>query len=103
MTFKEGVRTEINGTMKQPLLGQFLRTGVEVDEIRHILFLPNMEPVPVMRKPVWHFMERDTQDEQLCWVSMNPGYQGKRLIEGHYLDYLVDDVLSSGFVFVTNN
>ena len=80
--------------------GQFLRSGVEVDESRRILFLPDMEPVPVMRKPVWHFMERDDPDEQLCWVSMNPGYQGKRLIQGHYLDYLVGSVLSSGFVFV---
>ena len=44
-------------------------------------------------------MERETPDDQLCWAAMNPGYQGKRLIQGHYLDYLVDDVLSSDFKF----
>ena len=58
-----------------------------------------MEPVPVMRKPVWSFMERETPEDQLCWAAMNPGYQGKRLIQGHYLDYLVDNVLSSDFEF----
>ena len=44
-------------------------------------------------------MERETPEDQLCWAAMNPGYQGKRLIQGHYLDYLVDDVLSSDFKF----
>ena len=79
--------------------GQFFRERVEIDEIRRLLLLPNMEPVAVMRKPVWHFMERDEPEDQLCWAAMNPGYQGKKLIEGHYLDYLVDDVLSSKFKF----
>jgi len=44
-------------------------------------------------------MERETPENKLCWAAMNPGYQGKRLIQGHYLDYLVDDVLSSDFKF----
>ena len=38
-------------------------------------------------------MEREEKEDQLYWVAMNPGYQGKKLIQGHYLDYLVDDVL----------
>lgn len=77
--------------------GQFFRKGVDVDVARRLLFLPNMAPVPVMRKPIWHFMEREKKDEQqqLCWVAMNPGYQGKKLIQGHYLDYVVDDLLST--------
>ena len=70
---------------------------MDIDEARRLLQLPNMRPVPVMRKPIWHFMERETPDEQLCWVAMNPGYQGKRLIEGSYLDYVVDDLLSMDF------
>ena len=56
-----------------------------------------MEPVAVMRRPVWHFMEREEKDKSLCWAAMNPGYQGKKLIEGHYLDYIVNDVLSDDF------
>jgi len=75
--------------------------GKHIDEPRKLLLLlgPDMDPVPVMRKPVWSFMERETPDDQLCWATMNPGYQGKRLIQGHYLDYLVDDFLSSDFKF----
>ncbi len=85
------------------LQGQFFRDGNEVDETRKLLLLPNLDPVPVMRREVWHFMEREMVDDQLCWVAMNPGYQGKRLIEGHYLDYLVDDVLSGDFTFTGNS
>ncbi len=64
-----------------------------------MLVLPTLDPVPVMRRPVWAFMEREEKDDQLCWTAMNPGYQGKGLLEGHYFDYLVDDVLSSEFKF----
>ena len=86
----------------QPLLitaGQFFRDGVEIDEVRKILIMPNKEPVPVMRRPVWSFMERDEKDDQLCWTAMNPGYQGEGLIDGTYFDYLVDDVMSTKFKF----
>ena len=78
-----------------------MRKGVEIDETRKLLYLPSLKPVPVMRSSVWHFMERESpdQDQKFCWQAMNPGYQGKRLIEGSYLDYLVDDVLSSDLHF----
>ena len=79
-----------------------MRKGVRIDEVRKLLYLPNMAPVPVMRSSVWHFMERespDSRDQKFCWQAMNPGYQGKRLIEGSYLDYLVDDVLTPDFKF----
>jgi hypothetical protein len=56
-----------------------------------------MEPVPVMRKPIWHYMEREMKEDTLCWVAMNPGYQGKRLIQGHYMNYAVDNLLSTDF------
>ena len=75
--------------------GQFFRRGIEIDEGRRLLLIPGMEPVAVMRKPIWHFMEREEKDRQLCWVAMNPGYQGKKLIQGSYLDYVVEDLLST--------
>ena len=77
--------------------GQFFRKGVDIDETRKILIMPDKEPVPVMRRPVWSFMERETADDQLCWTAMNPGYQGEGLIDGTYLDYLVDDVMATDF------
>ncbi len=79
--------------------GQFFRGGVEIDTVRKLLILPGKEPVPVMRRPVWSFMEREIPDDQLCWTAMNPGYQGEGLIDGTYLEYLVDDVVSSDFTY----
>ena len=82
------------------LAGQFFRQGVVLDGVRKILLLPGKEPVPVQRKPLWAFMEREvTSDDTLCWTAMNPGYQGEGLIDGNYFDYLVDDVLSTEFKF----
>ena len=82
------------------LLGQFLNKDVIVDDVRKILILPGKEPVPIQRKPVWAFMERESKDStNFCWVAMNFGYQGDGLIDGSYLDYLVDDVLSTEFKF----
>ena len=74
-----------------------------MDEVRTMLFMPNKDPVPVEWRPVWRFMERrraDQEAERYCWVAMNAGSQGSGLIDGHYLDYVVEDVLSSGFQFV---
>ena len=79
--------------------GQFFRQGVEIDEIRKILIMPNKEPVPLMRRPVWSFMERKQIDNQLCWTAMNPGYQGDGLIDGKHSNYIVDDVLTDMFEF----
>ena len=83
------------------LTGQFFRDGVAVDEVRKLLFMPNKAPVPVEWKPVWKYMDREADEwtSQHCWAAMNPGQQGKGLIDGHYLDYLVEDVLSSDFQF----
>ena len=85
--------------MSSPLIGQFFRKEVEVDTVRKFLILPGKEPVPVMRRPVWSFMEREVVDDQLCWTAMNPGYQGQGLIDGTYLDYLVEDVFFTDFKF----
>ena len=81
------------------IAGQFFQKGVEVDTVRKLLILPGKKPVPVMHRPVWKFMEREVDDDQLCWTAMNPGNQGKGLIDGTYLDYLVNDVLSNDFEF----
>ena len=90
--------------MKQLLFscvtGQFFHRDVVLDDVRKILMIPGKEPVPVQRKPVWAFMEREAGDSSnFCWVAMNPGYQGEGLIDGTYFDYLVDDVLSTEFKF----
>lgn len=87
-------------------IGQFFHDKIMIDEVRKLLFLPNKAPVPVEKKPVWRFMERTAHEgehEQYCWSAMNPGQQGKELIDGDYLDYLVEDVHSTGFQFQPHN
>ena len=79
--------------------GQFFHKGVVVDEARRILIMPDKEPVPVIRRPVWSFMERETPDDQLCGTAMNPGYQGEGLIDGKHSDYIVESILSPKFTF----
>ena len=82
--------------------GQFLRKGIVVDEVRKLLLMPNKAPVPVERKPVWKYLEqwdKDANNMQYCWAAGNPGLQGEMLIDGHYLDYVVEDLLSFGFLF----
>ena len=74
-----------------------------MDEVRKLLIMPNKDPVPVEWRPVWWFVERRRADQEAvryCWAAMNPGNQGRGLIDGHYLDYLVENVISSGFQFV---
>ena len=74
-----------------------------MDEVRKLLIMPNKAPVAVEWRPVWRFMERRRANQeavQYCWVAMNPGNQGRGLIDGHYLDYLVENLISSGFQFV---
>ena len=73
--------------------------------MRKLLVMPNKDPVPVEWKPVWKFMKKEKPDKdvQLCWAAMNPGnLQGRGLIDGHYLDYQVEGVLSSVFQFENN-
>ncbi len=82
------------------LIGQFYRTGVELDTVRGILVMPNKEPVPVKRKPVWSFVEGvagGVAKDEYCWTAMNTGVQGRGLIDGHYLEYAVPDLLSTDF------
>ena len=80
------------------LIGQFYRQGVEIDGVRKMLIIPNKEPVPIMRRPIWSFMERENDKEaEFCWTAMNSGFQGHGLIDGNYLNYKVSDLLSTDF------
>ena len=80
------------------LIGQFYRQGVEIDGVRKMLIIPHKEPVPIMRRPIWSFMERENDEEaEFCWTAMNSGFQGHGLIDGNYLNYKVSDLLSTDF------
>lgn len=81
------------------IIGQFLRKGVAVDEVRKVLVMPHKEPLPVERRPIWSFMEKQEhgKEERDCWTVLNYGKQGKGLIDGTYMDYIVPELLSTDF------
>ena len=58
-----------------------LQVEINVSRQFYLPFLPERDPAPVMRKPGWHFMEREEKEDQFCWVAMNTGYQEKKLIQ----------------------
>lgn len=70
--------------------------------MRRLLLLPDMEPLPVAKRPVWSYMERQVKSDQFCWTAMNYGYQGAGLILGSYKDYAVRDLLQAGFELKTH-
>ena len=82
------------------LLGQFFCPGYSIDEVRKLLLFPSAdrEPIPVMERPIWSFMERENRNglkQQMCWMAMNTGYQGEGLLNAHYLKYVLPDLFSS--------
>ena len=79
-----------------PTSGQFFNKGVSIDVKRHELVMPSERSVRVELKEYWPEVH---QKKGNCWRAMNPGYQGDELIEGHYLDYVVDHVFATEFEY----
>jgi len=64
--------------------------GILVDPIKKILTYPDShDPVAVELDNVI--------TGKTCWKAMNIGHQGKELIEGNFLDYVVSGLLKSDF------
>ena len=64
--------------------------GMSVDPIKKILTYPNShDPVAVELDNV--------MTGKTCWKAINIGHQGKGLIEGNFLDYVVSSLLKSDF------
>ena len=79
-----------------PTSGQFFNKGVSIDVKKHELVMPSGRSVRVELKEYWPEVH---QKKGNCWRAMNPGYQGDELIEGHYLDYVVDHVFATEFEY----
>ena len=78
--------------------GQFLDKEIKIDEERQLLFIPGHEPKPMVKRPVWRFVERnlDTYDhdsDHFCWTTVHPSNQGQGIIKGSFIDYAVDDIV----------
>ena len=95
----QNIPTTIEKCDYSGLLGQFFCPGYSIDHTTKLLHFPdNKEPVPVMRRPIWSFMETKVNEltgAELCWMAMNVGYEGEGLLRGHYLDYVVSDLFTT--------
>ena len=86
--------------------GQFLRSGVMVDEEKRLLILPGRPSVPVVHQQVFAFIQAEAPEYKAksCWTAKKRSSQGVGVIEGTYTDYEVKSLLSTGFNFgVANN
>ena len=66
-----------------------------MDKVNKLLVLPNRPPIPVTLEAAKPEVHHKTD----CWHPVTPGYQGKGLLEGEYLDYIVDYVFATDFKF----
>ena len=65
------------------------------------LILPEHAPVSVTEIPAWK-LPRELSAEHSdyrCWSTANRIIQGDDVIKGTSVDYVVDDVFSTGFKF----
>ena len=67
-----------------------------MDQQAKVLVIPNRSTVPVAMDNAWPEVQLKGQ---MCWKSRNPGYQGEGLIEGTYVDYVVDHIFATDFAF----
>jgi hypothetical protein len=75
------------------ILGQFFNQGTKVDTEKKFLVLPNRPPVPVTSKESHPELHHKTQ----CWQPTTPGYQGYKVLEGNYMEYLVNHVFATDY------
>ena len=81
--------------------GQFLRSGVMVDEENQLLILPGRPSVPVVHQKLFAFIRAEAPEYKAksCWTAKKRSNQGVGVIEGAYTDYEVNSLLSTGFNF----
>ena len=80
------------------LSGQFLDRDIEIDENEKVLLIPGQDPIPVVKRQVWRFVEKNIEsgesDDHFCWTTVHPSSQGHGIIKGTFLDYKVQHILA---------
>jgi len=75
---------------KSYLIGQFIKTGIDIDTQREILiFSDDRLPLPVISD-----LSMTGDRNKQCWKVANYGNQGEGLIQGNILDYMVPHILN---------
>lgn len=74
---------------------------MHIREGENKLIIPEQAPVSVTEIPAWK-LQRELSTERSdrrCWSTANRIIQGDDVIKGTSVDYVVDDVFSTGFKF----
>ena len=70
-------------------LGQFLTQDVEVDKDYDLLKFGNRKPISVRKDQAWPYLHINEE----CWYGTATDNQGTGVIEGNYLDYIVQELI----------
>ena len=74
-----------------------MNKDITIDPVKEILIRPGFDAIPVTKDKKWQYNKEAVSSE--CWRVMNVGHQGKKLIEGTILDYIVENVNQRKFTF----
>jgi len=71
--------------------GQFMGKQIEINTEYNIMKIGDHKPISVVKGPAWHYLGTDEE----CWYGSNTNNQGGGMIEGNYMDYVVEELLPS--------
>ena len=70
------------------IAGQFLKADVVIDT-NFLRFENHPYPIPVRKAPAWHYL--GISDD--CWYGVSTDNQGSGIIEGNFMDYVVQQLV----------
>ena len=73
------------------IIGQFMGKAVEIDSDYNVMKIADHKPISVVKGPAWHFLGSSEQ----CYYGRSIDDQASGVIEGSYMDYLVEELLPS--------
>ena len=68
-----------------------MKKEIEIDIQYSIMKIGGHKPIQVAKAPAWHFLGTDEE----CWYGKSTNNQGGGVIEGNYMDYMVEELLLS--------
>jgi len=71
--------------------GQFMGKAIQIDTEYNIMKIGDHRLISVVIGTAWSFLGTDED----CWYGKSTNNQGGEVIEGNYMDYVVDVLLSS--------
>lgn len=77
-------------------IGQFMGTNVTIDEDGGLMKIGDHQaPFSVKKGEIWSYLNMPGS----CWHPTNSDDQGTGVIEGTYVDYIVDDLFATDFKY----